>query len=39
MALTTVLLLIFTFWTVFMEITNIIPADGHVVGAPELGCI
>lgn len=35
-ALTTVLLLIFSFWTVFVQVTHVMPVDGLVVWAPEL---
>jgi hypothetical protein len=30
-ALTTVLLLIFSFWTVFVQVTHVMPVDGLVV--------
>jgi hypothetical protein len=30
-ALTTVLLLVFSFWTVLVQVTHIMPVDGHVV--------
>jgi hypothetical protein len=39
-ALTTVLLFVFTFGTVLTQVTDILPVDGHIVGAPEhVGCV